>query len=76
MTPPDEGKWWWQPPLEELRWHWGSAYVIWYAIERDVWLAERRDDHETLRASSAGGLRDTIAADYAARPVPRPQGGS
>ncbi len=56
--------------LAELRWHWGSAYLI----DRpgpDVWLAQRRDDRTTLRATSAAGLLDKIYADYRDRPVSR-----
>jgi hypothetical protein len=58
-------------PLAALRWHWGEAYEISHP-ERDVWVAQRLDTRETVRAVSAEGLRDAIAADYGARPVPRP----
>ncbi len=50
--------------------HWGSAYVITHP-EPGVWLAERRDNHETLSASDPAGLYDLITADYAARKVSR-----
>ena len=56
--------------LSELRWHWGSAYLIEHP-EPDVWLAQRRDDRSVLRAESAGELLDRIRADYAERPVSR-----
>jgi hypothetical protein len=60
----------WDDPLDALRWHWGDAYVICHP-EPDIWIAERRDTHETLRATTSPGLRDKIIADYAARPVSR-----
>ncbi len=56
--------------LDNLRWHWGEAYLI-HFFEPDRWIAERRDNHETLRASTPLGLRDLILADYTARKVPR-----
>lgn len=56
--------------LEELRHHWGSAYVIGHP-EPDVWVAQRRDDRVVLRADTPEELRDRIIADYTARPVPR-----
>ncbi len=39
--------------------------------ESDVWLAVRRDDHQTLRAGKPGELLELIRKDYFARPVPR-----
>ena len=56
--------------LSDLRWHWGSAYVIQHPGP-DLWVAQRKDDRATLRADSAWKLRDRIVADYTARPVPR-----
>jgi hypothetical protein len=56
--------------LDDLKWHWGSAYVISYP-RPGVWLAQRRDDNEMLRADTPGELHDRIVADYSARPVPR-----
>jgi hypothetical protein len=56
--------------LEELRYHWGGAYVI-TCPAPDLWLAQRRDNRATLRAGSAGELRDMIEDDYATKPVPR-----
>lgn len=56
--------------LDELRWHWGSVYMINYrGLGR--WVVERRDNYETLSADSAGALLIKIRADYSARPVPR-----
>jgi hypothetical protein len=57
-------------PLAELRWHYGSAYLISHP-EPDVWIAQRRDDREVLRADSPGELLEKIRADYAAHPVSR-----
>jgi hypothetical protein len=56
--------------LDDLRWHWGSAYVISHPCP-EVWLAQRRDDREMIRAATPGDLRDRIVEDYTARPVPR-----
>jgi hypothetical protein len=59
-----------QGPLTELRHHWGSAYAI-SRPEPDVWLAQRLDTRETLRAGTPDELHDMILADYFARPVAR-----
>jgi hypothetical protein len=64
----------WDDPLGALHWHWGSAYAI-CNPEPSVWLAVRRDDHQTLRDQTPLGLRDRIIADYAARPVSRDRSG-
>ena len=56
--------------LADLIWHWGSAYVITHPCP-DAWLAQRRDNRDTIRASTPAELRDRIVADYTARPVPR-----
>lgn len=56
--------------LAELRWHYGSAYII-NCTGPGRWTAERRDDRTVLRADSPGELLALIRADYAARPVPR-----
>ena len=56
--------------LASLRWHWGSAYVI-SRLAPDTWIAQRRDDRQTLRADSPEILLDRIRADYAAHPVSR-----
>lgn len=62
---------WSEGDLDDLRWHWDTAYVINYHPEAGLWTAERRDDHATLRAATADELLDTIRADYRARPVRR-----
>jgi len=36
-----------------------------------VWVAQRRDTRETLRADTPLGLRDKILANYVARKVSR-----
>ena len=56
--------------LKELRWHYGEAYVIDH-LDDGRWLAQRRDDRQTLQAGSPDELLAMIRADYAARPVPR-----
>ena len=56
--------------LDSLRWNWGEAYRVSF-FEPDVWIAQRRDTNDTLRADSPLGLRDAIVADYTARPVSR-----
>lgn len=60
----------WQGPLDDLRHHWGSAYLI-HFFEPDRWVAQRRDSHTTISADTDGGLLDLIRADYAERPVSR-----
>lgn len=55
--------------LAELQYHYGGAYVI--ALAGRVWLAERRDTHETLRAETSTELTELIRLDYAKSPVPR-----
>lgn len=61
---------WDEVALESLAWHWGDAYAV-SCLEPGVWLAQRRDTRETLRAASPEELRDVILADYTARPVSR-----
>ena len=56
--------------LADLDHHWGSAYVVAHP-EPDVWVAQRRDTRETIRAQSADELFAAILADYSAKPVPR-----
>ena len=60
----------WEKPLDELRWHYGDAYLIHY-FGPGRWVAQRRDDRETLRADNPVDLLDLIRQDYAARPVSR-----
>ncbi len=42
----------WDEPLDELRWHWGDAYLI-HFFEPGTWVAQRRDGHETMSAGQA-----------------------
>jgi len=56
--------------LEELEFHWGSAYDIGFACGR--WTAQRKDGRGgTLASPLPEGLLVLIRADYAAMPVPR-----
>jgi hypothetical protein len=59
--------------LDELRWHWGEAYLIHRLGGR--WVAQRRDSRETISAPTAAGLGELITQDYAAKPVARRNGG-
>jgi hypothetical protein len=59
-------------PLDDLRWHWGDAYLI-HCFGEGKWVAQRRDSHATMSAESADGLLGLIRADYAAHPVSRHQ---
>jgi hypothetical protein len=61
----------WDEPLDDLRWHWGEAYLIHYLSGPGRWVAQRRDSHATMSADGPDGLLDLIRADYAARPVSR-----
>jgi hypothetical protein len=54
--------------LDDLRWHWGSAYLIEY-FGGETWVAQRRDSHATLGAKTAPELLDKIRADYLKCPV-------
>src|ERR1017187_7000481 len=56
--------------LDELEFHWGSAYDI--ALFDERWTARRRDGRGgTLADPLPEGLLLAIRADYAALPVPR-----
>ncbi len=56
--------------LDELRFHWGSAYEI--AFTGGMWTARRRDGRGAPLADPLPeGLRLRIQADYTAAPVPR-----
>ncbi len=57
--------------LDDLRWHWGEAYLIHYFDGPGRWVAQRRDSHATMSADSADGLLGLIREDYRARPVSR-----
>ena len=65
----------WAADLGELKYHWGSAYLISHP-EPGVWLAQRRDTCETPRAASAAGLLEKIRDDHAQRPVSRRTAGA
>jgi hypothetical protein len=56
--------------LDDLRWHWGEAYLI-HHLRPDTWVAQRRDSRQTLGAKDPETLRERIKADYTARPVSR-----
>jgi hypothetical protein len=58
-------------PLEQLRWHWGDAYLIGRDDERGWWAARRDQVGAFLTAADDDDLGQVIRADYAARPVPR-----
>ena len=55
--------------LADLQWNWGGAYLI--TAAGGHWVAMRRDDGQTLTASSPEELREMLAEDYRSRPVPR-----
>jgi hypothetical protein len=65
---------WEDSQLEDLRWHWGEAYLIHY-FPPGKWVAQRRDSHSSMSADSPEGLRELIAVDYIARPVGRQAAG-
>ena len=62
--------------LQDLRHHWGSAYLIHYFWRPGLWLAQRRDTRETLKAGDPEQLRRLIRQDYAARRIPRQRQGN
>ena len=50
----------WDADLDELRWHWDSAYLICcFGLGR--WVAQRGDSHATIGAEGPDELRDLIA---------------
>jgi len=57
--------------LDDLRYHWGDAYLIEYFETAGKWVAQRRDSHATMSADSPVDLREKITADYTAQPVSR-----
>jgi len=61
----------WEEQLDDLRWHYGEAYLIHYLSGPGRWVAQRRDSHATMGAEGPDELRDLITADYAAHPVSR-----
>jgi hypothetical protein len=60
----------WEGPLDNLRWHWGGAYLIHY-FKPGRWVAQRKDSHGTISADSPAELLDLIREDYRQHPVPR-----
>lgn len=52
--------------LDDLRWHWGSAYDI--DFDGKCWTAGRRTARRVLTSETPYGLRDLIVADYSAHP--------
>lgn len=61
----------WEGSLDDLRWHWGDAYLIHYFETAGKWVAQRRDSHETISADGPAALLDLIRQDYRQRPVSR-----
>ena len=61
----------WEKPLDELRWHWGDAYLIHYFEAAGKWVAQRRDSHGTMSADGPDQLLDLIRDDYRRYPVSR-----
>ncbi len=59
-----------ESPLESLHWDWGSAYVI-LVRWPDIWVAQRRDNRQTVTASGPEKLRKAIREDYQRSPVKR-----
>lgn len=56
--------------LDELRFHWGSAYDI--GAADGVYVARRKDEKGAILADALPeGLRLLIVADYERMPVPR-----
>jgi hypothetical protein len=61
---------WDEEALDMLRFHWGDAYEI--EVSGGRWRARRRDGIGGWSdAADPDGLGWAIAADYAAKPVPR-----
>lgn len=61
---------WDEVALESLLFHWGDAYRISNPLP-GRWIAQRRDNGETLRGETAEQLHNLILADYEKRRVPR-----
>lgn len=60
-----------RPALDDLRWHWGEAYLIEYFETAGKWVAQRRDSHATMSADGPAGLLDLIREDYRKHQVSR-----
>ncbi len=52
--------------LDDLRWHWGSAYDI--TFDGKSWTAKRYGTGRMLANDTPYGLRDMIVTDYSAHP--------
>ena len=63
----------WEGPLDDLRWHWGDAYLI-HCFGPGKWVAQRMDSHATMSAEGPEEPRTLIVADYTAHPVGRATG--
>ena len=59
-----------ETPLESLVWDWGSAYSI-SCPAPDRWVAQRRDNRQTITAGGPEELREAIREDYRRSPVER-----
>jgi hypothetical protein len=57
--------------LDDLRWHYGEAYLIEYFETAGKWVAQRRDSHGTMSADAPDRLLDLIREDYRKHPVSR-----
>jgi hypothetical protein len=53
-----------------LQYHWGSAYVIAWTGD-GKWVAQRRDNRESVTADTPEELIRRIRRNYDANPVPR-----
>lgn len=60
--------------LEDLRFHWGSAYLL-QCPRMGLWIAYRRDDMTMIEAPDPERLLELVRGNYLANPVPR-QGGT
>ena len=67
---PHDAKPWDVMELESLTFHWGDAYSISHPVP-GRWIAQRRDNRETVTAETAEQLHKAIEADYAKKRVPR-----
>ena len=55
--------------LDELRWHWGSAYAL--DVVEGAYRAIRKDNGSVLLGSTVDELHASIITDYQSQPVPR-----
>ena len=59
----------WEGLLDDLRHHWGEAYLIDRLGGR--WVAQRRDSHATMSADGSEELLILVREDYVRHPVAR-----